>query len=248
LAPALRTLDAAALPPNEASIQATLKVVSVPGGRHQAELTVLLQRGYPGVAAQCVVTSPTQRRAWESTTTDVLQDKADSASRDGANCLHELLALLQEQVDAADAEDAEEEAAAAHAPQPLPTTVTLLRLDHMRDRARYGRTLADWAAELGLEGRLVFNEALIIVLVHGIDGAIREFLLRARTRPVDVDSKGRPCKEHMLRVERSIQRPPSGDPLFGGRFAQVHVSSLQLLRDMLASAGVADWLDEYLPS
>jgi len=114
----------------------------------------------------------------------------------------------------------------------------------MNDRARYSRTICSWAAELGLSGRLLFLEALILLLIEGPASATREYLLRARTRPVDVDFKGHPCREHMLRVERTLLRPPA----FPGPFQQAQLAGVGQLRELLAQAGVADWVDEYLPA
>jgi len=43
----------------------------------------------------------------------------------------------------------------------------LLHFDHMRSRASYSKTLAGWTSELGIVGRLVFCDKLIIALMQG---------------------------------------------------------------------------------
>jgi hypothetical protein len=239
LLPALRELDGSLLGPPAWPVTATLQVASS-SGRSTAQLTVLLLDGYPTVPAHCTVAS-TQRRAWETATAAALQALADAAAP--SHCLHRLCAELQERLEAAEGEQQAERSARAVSEEPHQTL--LLRIDHMNDRARYSRTICSWAAELGLSGRLLFLEgALILLLIEGPASATREYLLRARTRPVDVDFKGHPCREHMLRVERTLLRPPA----FAGSFQQAQLTGVGQLRELLAQAGVADWVDEYLPA
>ncbi|XP_061404524.1 RWD domain-containing protein 3 isoform X2 [Lethenteron reissneri] len=79
-------------------------------------------------------------------------------------------------------------------------TVALLRLDHMRARARYTRTIEGWVAKLGLMGRLLFYNKLILVLLQGSLCSIREYIVLQKTSKVDVDSSGKRCKEKMMSV------------------------------------------------
>lgn len=86
--------------------------------------------------------------------------------------------------------------------------LALLHLDHMHARTAYSRTLRRWAGELGLGGRLLFcsggggsmgavgsggagGAPIILILLEGTAEDLREFVVRLRTRNVDVDSKGR---------------------------------------------------------
>ena len=75
---------------------------------------------------------------------------------------------------------------------------TLLHLDHMRSKAKYTKTIQKWTKELNLCGRLMFCDKLILILLHGSENSIKEYLHLQRTVNVDVDSKGRNCKERML--------------------------------------------------
>ena len=43
----------------------------------------------------------------------------------------------------------------------------LLHLDHMRARGRYVKTIQKWTEELGLTGRLLFLDKLILILLQG---------------------------------------------------------------------------------
>lgn len=42
------------------------------------------------------------------------------------------------------------------------------------------------------------------MVVSGEEGDVRAFVKRQRTCPVDVDSKGRPCREKQMRVEAEV--------------------------------------------
>lgn len=113
--------------------------------------------------------------------------------------------------------------------------LALLRLDHMHDRASYSRTIKRWARELGLGGRLLFcsggsgsngsgesggvtagtrassaSPPIILIVLEGEEAGVKEYLVRQRTRVVDVDSKGRPCRERMMTVV-ALQEPSCPD-------------------------------------
>jgi len=54
----------------------------------------------------------------------------------------------------------------------------LLHFDHMRSRASYSKTIASWTSELGIVGRLVFCDKLIIALMQGSASAVKVILCR----------------------------------------------------------------------
>ncbi|KAL4441893.1 hypothetical protein ABPG77_003809 [Micractinium sp. CCAP 211/92] len=110
--------------------------------------------------------------------------------------------------------------------------LALLRLDHMHARAAYSRTLRRWAGELGLGGRLLFCSGgggcngrgpagsggggggggaapIILILLEGPASDVKEFVVRLRTRNVDVDSRGRPCRERMMSILAQADLPSS---------------------------------------
>ncbi|KAI8465637.1 MAG: hypothetical protein J3K34DRAFT_83786 [Monoraphidium minutum] len=70
----------------------------------------------------------------------------------------------------------------------------------MRSRAMYTKTIRRWCKELGLTGRLVFCHSLILIALQGAAADVAEYLRRARTETVDVDSAGRKCRERMMNV------------------------------------------------
>ncbi|CAH1776001.1 unnamed protein product [Owenia fusiformis] len=87
----------------------------------------------------------------------------------------------------------------------------LLSLDHMRSKTKYIKTIKKWVDQLGLQGRLIFQGKLILILLQGHKESIKEYLTLQRTVNVDVDSKGRSCKEKMMKIlhEEETKSPPS---------------------------------------
>eukprot|EP00887_Chlorella_sp_A99_P003627 scaffold7.g3627.t1 len=122
------------------------------------------------------------------------------------------------------------------------THVALLRLDHMRDRAGYSRLIRGWAGELGLSGRLLFlgsgGSAVILLLLEGPAAALREYLVRHRTQNVDVDSKGRPCRERMMSVVCEEARTGRSFP---EGFGEEALGSMAELEALLEREGLAGW-------
>ena len=79
-------------------------------------------------------------------------------------------------------------------------TILLLKLDHMRNKSRYIKTIIRWVDELNLSGRVFLAGYLIFILLTGAAEDVREYLRRHKTCNVDVDSSGKPCKERMMNV------------------------------------------------
>lgn len=79
--------------------------------------------------------------------------------------------------------------------------IALLRLDHMRSKTSYVKTLHRWSKDLNLTGRILFHERLILLVLEGRDQqSLKDFVVQLRTSKVDIDSHGRSCKERMLSV------------------------------------------------
>nr|XP_054762199.1 RWD domain-containing protein 3-like [Lytechinus pictus] len=128
-------------------------------------------------------------------------------------------------------------------PESQGTCVTsLLRLDHMRAKGRYIKTLTSWCEELGIMGRIIFVERLILILLEGHQARVKEFILRLKTQKVDVDSSGKACKEKMMSVL-------SEKPTDKNRFSSFEVSemgSVQELRKYFDSLNLSQLYDEHL--
>ena len=86
-------------------------------------------------------------------------------------------------------------------------TTLLLKVDHMRNKNRYIKTITRWIVELNLNGRIFFASSLIFLLLAGEACDVREYLRRHKTCNVDVDSSGKPCKERMMNVLVQEQAP-----------------------------------------
>lgn len=56
--------------------------------------------------------------------------------------------------------------------------ILLLKLDHMRNKSRYIRTIARWVDELKLSGRIFFAGYLIFLLLTGAAESVKEYLRR----------------------------------------------------------------------
>ena len=71
----------------------------------------------------------------------------------------------------------------------------------MRSKAKYLKALQAWASELSIHGKIVDKgrHSIVSALV-GREKDITEFLKRWKSEKVDVDSRGKPCKERMMEV------------------------------------------------
>lgn len=87
--------------------------------------------------------------------------------------------------------------------------VWLLALDHMRSQQRYVQTLDRWGRELVVGGWVVVaGEHTIVVVLVGRREGIGEMVKRWKKEAVDVDRRGRPCRERMMRVLCQRRLPP----------------------------------------
>ncbi|GLI59907.1 hypothetical protein VaNZ11_001949 [Volvox africanus] len=242
-------------------------------------------------------------REWMDTLTAELGRLSEEAAREGRPCLHELCEHAQAALDqlalkvAAAGADATTDPGSGTGPgvaadvaashrglentsrghQSDEQQVLLLRLDHMHNRALYGRTIGSWIRELRLTGRLIFQGSLILVLLEGDSRALREYLVRHRTESVDVDSRGRKCQERMMdvivqqpsrrqqqqqkqqkkitqhkgqltAVETTTSCVSRGDGNASGSerafpdYREVHLETLDQVRQLLQQAGLEEWL------
>ena len=79
--------------------------------------------------------------------------------------------------------------------------VIVVKIDHMRKSGPYVRTLESWTQQLGLVGVLsISNDQGLVLLLEGDKCQITKFLLNWKTVNIDVDSRGKPCKERMIQI------------------------------------------------
>ena len=133
---------------------------------------------------------------------DGLKTEAEAhigAAEDGASTVLATIQYIEERLAVDDDDDDKRSTCQEQATEPV---VLVALLDHMRDRSGYTRLLEAWCLELGVSGRLVdpADTAGLLVVAAGPREAVGKLLVRWRTRSVDVDSRGRPCKERMMKV------------------------------------------------
>ncbi|XP_011678718.1 RWD domain-containing protein 3-like [Strongylocentrotus purpuratus] len=122
--------------------------------------------------------------------------------------------------------------------------VSLLRLDHMRAKARYVKTITSWCAELGIVGRIFFVEKLILILLEGHQDNVKDFILRLKTQKVDVDSNGKGCKEKMMSVlsERHADEEKSSF----SSFEVAELESIQSLKKTFDAVNLRELFEEHI--
>jgi hypothetical protein len=84
--------------------------------------------------------------------------------------------------------------------QEVKQCVCVVSVDHMHNRKLYLKHLNSWCG--GLEACTVITSELhyILVVLVGRSIEVEKFLQSWKTQNVDVDSRGRPCKERMMTV------------------------------------------------
>lgn len=99
-------------------------------------------------------------------------------------------------------EEKEEKAAPCEAINDL----VVLKLDHMRNRTKYLKTLTSWTQDLDLKTVVIFLHKQILLVCEGLTANVREFLRRFKSCNIDVNSSGKPCKERMMSFIVQMQR------------------------------------------
>ena len=80
-------------------------------------------------------------------------------------------------------------------------TVCILHVDHIRCEAKYFKALKSWSQGLSVHGKVIHAGVhYIYVILIGRNESLQEFLHRWRAALIDVDSRGRPCKERLMSI------------------------------------------------
>ncbi|CAF1257359.1 unnamed protein product [Rotaria sordida] len=74
----------------------------------------------------------------------------------------------------------------------------LMKIDHMRSPNIYMKHLYQWTNELNITGRVLIIPHNIFILIEGKNENLKKFIIKLKTETVDIDSRGRPCKERLL--------------------------------------------------
>lgn len=137
-----------------------------------------------------------------------------------------------------------------------PFMTSLLHFDHMRDRPRYLRHLRAFHASLPASSRchVIFvrgSRHVTAVLGSRQGESCERFVADVRgTRGIDVDSKGRACREKMMRVvcsNREIEQESKFAADDDGEgFKVFELESRDELREHFTELGIAHLYQEYL--
>lgn len=125
------------------------------------------------------------------------------------------------------------------------TWVALLHLDHMRAKTKYVKIIEKFTSELGLTGRL-FLGRVILILLQGPRGNIKEYIHLQKTAKVDIDSSGKKCKEKMMTV---LCEYPLSDGL--QQLPTFDVKEFLTLEDLkmeFQAVGFSHMYEEFVPS
>lgn len=104
----------------------------------------------------------------------------------------------------------------------------VIKIDHMRRSGPYVKTLESWSNQLNVTAVLfISSDCGLIFVMEGDKSSTSKFLLNWKTHSIDVDSKGKPCKEKMTQV---LYREKVDDigllKDFNGRFSVHNCSKL----------------------
>jgi len=114
--------------------------------------------------------------------------------------------------------------------------VSLYTLDHIRDRKKYTKALKQITKSTSTSGLLLIltssasTKAKIVLLVEGTEENLKEYEKQHRTKNVDVDSHGRPCKERLLKKLCSGSSPQK-ERRFTSEFEVVEMSNVTRMKE-----------------
>merc|ERR1711963_261824 len=81
------------------------------------------------------------------------------------------------------------------------TFICIIQLEHMRDKRNYIKTIKTWSNELGIHGAIIFYGKLkVLIILLGTEVSIKSFNHNLKTQNVDIDSRGRQCKEKLSKM------------------------------------------------
>ena len=81
------------------------------------------------------------------------------------------------------------------------TEMLVIKIDHMRKSGQYVKTLETWADNLAVHAALfVSSKQGLILVMEGSSSSISKYLLQWKTQNIDVDSRGKQCKEKMIQI------------------------------------------------
>lgn len=136
-------------------------------------------------------------------------------------------------------EDEESNSKGAEAKKENTAIAALIELDHVRDRSGYFRCLNQWSNDLQLKVLVVHlkfrKRNNYWIVLQGSEDQVKNFKRNLKSQCVDVDSKGRPCKERMASEIASCPLELKTDnALTGSSFNLEDIESENDLKDLFS--------------
>ena len=168
----------------------------------EASITFTATARYPEETPGIAVTSSAMPHAQKEAISVSLGKVARESE---GECLYELLQAFQSLL----CESSEALGASPRPPKEDTGEIALVFIDHMNKHKPYLTLLHSWALQYNLTGQVYFKKRSRIEGVHvvltGPGGGVTRWLTRLRTEYVDVDKRGRKCKERKgTLVERRV--------------------------------------------
>ena len=121
--------------------------------------------------------------------------------------------------------------------------VTLIEIDHMRNQTKYVKHLQAWTSQLSISILILHVEFLAkhwILVNYTEENELKQFMKNLKTQNVDVDSKGKPCKERLS----TILCTKSSLSKFKENFKEENVKSKSELQSILKQIELENILEE----
>ena len=109
---------------------------------------------------------------------------------------------------------------------------SIIEIDHMRDKRNYIKTIERWNKALNITGSVIFYGKLkIFLILFGYKKNLKDFQQQLKTYNIDVDSRGRPCKEKLSKVLccEYLQTSLNENLYYGQNLSETKPFALQLL-------------------
>ena len=82
-----------------------------------------------------------------------------------------------------------------------PRELLVIKIDHMRNSADYVKTLEKWCDQLAVRAVLLISSDLgLVFILEGQKSNTAHFIINWKTTNIDVDIRGKPCKERMITI------------------------------------------------
>ena len=128
--------------------------------------------------------------------------------------------------------------------------LTILEIDHMRNKPGYFKIISKWADQLSLTLLVIHlqfkKRKRFLILMWGSDDDIKIFLKNLKSQAVDVDSTGKRCKERLVSVLCSLSEIDIGVCSLSKGVTFEEIESEPQLKTLLNRYKLSQVYDEYV--